>query len=59
MFLYNIKLNGVNLLKFTFIIILIIILIILFVSVYNIFLKNPNQSDENEVLTLTDNIRNR
>ena len=61
MFLCNIKLNGKNLIKITFAVILIVILIIFSIGIYNIFFKNDqianvSSIDENTI-TLNDAIK--
>ena len=56
MFLYNLKLNGNRILKFIFIVMLLIILIIFSIGIYNIFFKK-NDSNETDVITLTDTIK--
>ena len=56
MFLYSLKLNGSRILKFIFIVMLIIILIIFSIGIYNIYFKK-NDSNDTNVLTLTDTIK--
>lgn len=60
MFLYNFKLNGKRIVKFTFMIILIIILVILSIGIYNIFVKkeeNASSTQNSDIITLTDTIK--
>ena len=56
MFLYNLKLNGNRLIKFSFIVMLLIILVIFSIGIYNIFFKKSSSNTSSEI-KLTDTIK--